>query len=57
MRDRLYKAWRRRRFTTAYIILRNEARHHRAAGHNIKFEAVNESYMMIKCDDCPELNP
>lgn len=49
--------WRRRRFMKAYRILRNEAERHTKAGHKMVFAAVNEAYIMMDCEDCPELIP
>jgi hypothetical protein len=47
-------AWSRgRRFATAYWILRNEGERHRAAGHDVTFNATNESYICLECLDCP----
>ena len=57
MIERLIKWNRRRRFLKAYVILRNESERHRGAGHDVKFEAVSESYIVLECTRCPELQP
>lgn len=49
--------WRRRRFTKAYRILRNEAERHIEAGHDMAFSAINEAHMVVHCRRCPELLP
>lgn len=49
--------WRRRQFLKAYRIMRNEAERHKAAGHDVMFIAVNESFMSLECKGCPELLP
>jgi hypothetical protein len=54
---KLNRWYRRRRFITAYKILRNESERHVAAGHSMRFEAVNEAYIIMLCIDCQELLP
>jgi ribosomal protein L31E len=49
--------WRRRRFTKAYKIVRNEAERHKKAGHDVDFSAINEAWMKLECKNCPELLP
>lgn len=51
------RKWRRWRFIRAYAVLRDEAARHRAAGHDVRFKAVNESLICLECHDCPELQP
>lgn len=48
---------RRRRFIKAYRILRNNVERHKVAGHDIEFMAINESLVVMRCENCPELQP
>lgn len=48
---------RRRRFNKAYMILRKEADRHKKADHMMEFKAVNESYIEMRCYQCPNLQP
>lgn len=57
MKKEFLKAYRRRRFLSAYRILRNEAERHRGAGHDVVFHMVNESIVYLNCEDCPCLQP
>jgi hypothetical protein len=43
----------RRRFITAYRVLRNIKERHRAAGHSVNFHISNESYVHLECENCP----
>lgn len=54
---RLLKWYRRRRFITAYRILRNEYERHRQAGHQMQFAAINEAHVDWQCIDCPWYTP
>lgn len=54
---KLHKRWRRRRFIKAYGILRDEANRHKEAHHLMEFVAVNESYILMRCTACPDLQP
>jgi len=54
---KLNRWYRRRRFLTAYKILRNEAERHTAAGHDMDFKAVNESFISMICNDCSDSRP
>jgi hypothetical protein len=55
--ERLKRWYRRRRFITAYRILRNEYERHRDAGHEVVFRAVNESHITLLCMECPWHEP
>lgn len=57
MKKKLIKWNRQRRFIKAYRILRNESERHRGSGHDVRFEAVNQSHIMLECINCPCLNP
>lgn len=48
---------RRRRFGKAYKVLEKEARRHSEAGHLMQFEAINQSYILMRCTACPNLTP
>lgn len=54
---RFNRWYRRHRFLTAYKILRNEAERHTAAGHDMQFKAINESYLSMICLDCSDSRP
>lgn len=54
---RLLKWYRRRRFISAYKILRNEAERHVDAGHHMTFQAINEASLDMHCFECPDLQP
>ncbi len=54
---RLNKLYRRRRFIKACKILRNEANRHKEAGHLMEFKASRESYVLMRCTACPNLQP
>jgi len=51
--NRLIRWYRRRRFITAYRILRNEAERHQAAGHPMRLSATNQAHFHMECPDCP----
>lgn len=57
MKKDFLKAYRQRRFVSAYRILRNEYERHRDAGHDVIFFMVNQSTVTLECKDCPCLNP
>lgn len=54
---RMSRKRRRRQFNKAYRILRREHERHLTADHLAEFEAVNESYLLLRCTECPELLP
>lgn len=56
MRKKFLKWYRGKRFITAYRILRDEAKRHSDAGHNVHFLAVNESYLELRCYACPNFD-
>lgn len=51
------KWWRRRRFNKAYKILQKEAERHSAANHSMDFRVVNESWVYMICQGCPDHQP
>jgi hypothetical protein len=55
--NRVLGWYRRRRFITAYRILRNEYERHRDAGHNVHFRAANEAHIDLECINCPWHEP
>lgn len=54
MRKKLLAKYREEKFAIAHRILRKAAERHGAAGHDVNFEAVNESHVRLECINCPD---
>jgi hypothetical protein len=53
--NRMVRWYHKRRFITAYRILRNQAERHTAAGHDMHFIASSQAHFHLDCFDCPDL--
>jgi hypothetical protein len=54
MIPKLRKWSRERQFVMACRVLGKAAERHKAAGHDVRFEAVNEAHVRLECEGCPD---